>query len=210
MNKNSQTPTKVYKAATDLFALKGFEGTSIRDIAAAVGLTISAIYHHFGSKEGLLLAILEEVGGQVRGRLREVLEMDLEPQESFRLLIRTHLQMLRTFGKEIKILYHDLECLSPGGQKTIKQIQRDILCVYKEGLENLRAAGCIRDGQNLTVLAFNILGVVNWHLNWYRPAGSLSPAKIGEEMLSFIQHGMVNGPIQEVRKVDSKSRLPGR
>ncbi len=59
MTQPLENKDKLLKTAIDLFAAKGFKGTSIRDIAQAMGMSISNIYHYFGSKEGLMLAILE-------------------------------------------------------------------------------------------------------------------------------------------------------
>ena len=59
MPKPQTNKDKIIRVAIDLFSAKGFKGTSIRDIASAMGMSISNIYHYFGNKEGLWLAILE-------------------------------------------------------------------------------------------------------------------------------------------------------
>ena len=59
----SQSDVKkmIIKSAMRLFAYKGFDGTSMRDIAKAVGITLPTIYYYFGNKEGLYKFILQEV-----------------------------------------------------------------------------------------------------------------------------------------------------
>src|ERR1044071_6606272 len=52
------TPRRIRLAAIDLFAERGFHGTGIRDIATAAGATLSSLYHHFGSKDDLLVDIM--------------------------------------------------------------------------------------------------------------------------------------------------------
>ena len=59
INENNKTPQKIIDAAVKLFAVNGFKGTSIRNIAKITGMTISNIYYYLGNKEGLLFAILE-------------------------------------------------------------------------------------------------------------------------------------------------------
>ena len=59
MNRKSETSQKIVDVAINLFASKGFKGTSIRDIANAADTTVSNIYYYFGNKEGLLFAILK-------------------------------------------------------------------------------------------------------------------------------------------------------
>jgi AcrR family transcriptional regulator len=51
---------QIVDAAIDLFATKGFRGTGVAEVATAVGIAPSAIIHHFGSKEGLLEAVIAE------------------------------------------------------------------------------------------------------------------------------------------------------
>jgi AcrR family transcriptional regulator len=55
---SSDSAERIYKAAAGLFSHKGYEGTSMRDIAAAVGLNISTVHYHVGSKESLYREIL--------------------------------------------------------------------------------------------------------------------------------------------------------
>ncbi len=193
MHDPRDTQAKLLDVAIDLFASKGFKGASIRDIANAMGMSISNIYHYFGSKEGLLLSILQHSAKQVADKLHEVSEKDLEPLERFKLLLRTHLRMTEAYKKEVKIFFLDEEHLATDGNEINKQFQRDILNIYKRELENLKAKGYIVH-QNLTILALNILGVINWELRWYRPNGPVTLEQITEDILNFILYGVLGRP----------------
>ena len=59
-NKGDIPRDKIIETALDLFAFKGFDGTSMRDVANSIGISISNIYHYFGNKEGLILAVLDD------------------------------------------------------------------------------------------------------------------------------------------------------
>ncbi|RPJ10060.1 MAG: TetR/AcrR family transcriptional regulator [Deltaproteobacteria bacterium] len=188
--------TKLMEVAIDLFASRGFRGTSIRDIAGAMGMSISNIYHYYGSKEGLLLAILKHSAEQVANKLLEVSGLNMEPLDRFRLLIKTHILMSKNHKKEVKIFFLDEEHLSPDGNEINKQFQRDIFNIYKKELHNLKAEGYVKY-ENLTTLALNVLGVVNWHLRWYRPEGPLPLEQITDEILTFILHGVLGHPTSD-------------
>ena len=69
MTRPNRSKDKLALSALEFFAERGFAGTSIRDIAKATGLSISNIYHHFGNKEGLLLAILETASEKLLTKL---------------------------------------------------------------------------------------------------------------------------------------------
>ena len=66
------TREKIFDAAVDLFAERGYDRTSVRDIAGAVGITESAVYRHYPSKESILEAIFAYVENQVYSPLPPV------------------------------------------------------------------------------------------------------------------------------------------
>ncbi len=186
----ADTPQKLIDVAIELFAANGFKGTSIRDIAKLTGMTISNIYYYFGNKDGLLLAILEHSAKKLLDKLRVAAPPDLEPLGRFKRLLRTHLDLVEIHKREAKIFFLDEEILSAEGMKLNKQFEREIIELYLRELKALKAMGYI-DYENLTILAFNVLGVINWHLRWYRPGGKLTLAQINEEVIRFILHGIL-------------------
>lgn len=56
----SETRAEILRIALELFTAKGFEGTSIRDIAEALGVTKSSLYYHFSGKEAIIRALLDD------------------------------------------------------------------------------------------------------------------------------------------------------
>lgn len=187
---NKKTPQKLLDVALDLFATNGFKGTSIRDIARETGMTISGIYYYFGNKEGLLYAILEKSANDIVNNLRLAVKSDLEPLERFKLLVKTHFDLLiGEYMKESKILWIEAEELT----RVSKQYQIEILNIYRQELKKLKKLGYIKCN-NITILAFNIFAVINWHLRWYKPEGRLSIAELSEEMINFVLHGALGIP----------------
>ena len=181
---------RIFKTAISLFSAKGFRGTSIRDIANEMHISISNIYHHFGNKEGLLVAILEHSSERLIKDLKHVSELELQPKEKFKRLVETHIQLAGTYTEETKIFFLDEEHLSDKGDRINRHIQRQIYGFYQKVLQELDDAGLIHY-RSIKVLAFNIFGVINWQLRWYRPDGSLSLDEITDEIVSFIMNGVL-------------------
>jgi len=190
MSENQKNKEKLIQVAIELFSTKGFKGTSIRDIAQAMNMSISNIYHYFGNKEGLLLAGLEHSSRSLVGKLSQFSEMDLEPLDRFKQLVNTHIELSEYYKKEIKIFFLDEKHLSQEGKTINNQFQRDILGIYRNTLQALKDSGHL-NCKSITIMAFNILGVINWHLRWSRPEGSLSKEEITREVVSFILHGVL-------------------
>jgi AcrR family transcriptional regulator len=181
---------KLVATATELFASKGYQATSVRDIAAAMNMTVSNIYHYFGSKEGLLRAILKHYSQMLLDQLREVAARDMEPLKRFRLLLGTHLKVAGTRPKENKIFLLDDERLSAAGMDDNRQVQREVLRIYKNELRKLAELGMLRD-EELHIQAFNIFGIINWHMRWYRPEGSLPLEATIDKICDFVLYGMI-------------------
>ncbi len=188
-NQSTNTAEKLLDAAVELFAANGFNATSIRDIAGLTGMTISNIYYHYGSKEGLLNAILERATRRIVDGLTEVVNRDMDPLERFKLLLNTHFDLLVNIGrKEANILFLEEEYVS----RFRKPFQIELLDIYRKELQTLQSLGYVSQ-ENLTILAFNVFGVINWHLRWYKPEGKMTLDQVKDEMVAFLFYGMA-GP----------------
>ena len=141
MSEPQVSKEKLIKTAIELFSARGFRGTSIRDIAQAMGMSISNIYHYFGNKEGLLLAILEHSSKTLVEKLHEVAGQDSDPLDRFKELVVTHMWLSGSYKKEARIFFLDEEHLSEEGSVVNRQIQKDILLIYRNQLRALQDAG---------------------------------------------------------------------
>lgn len=88
-----ETRAKLVATARHAFATQGFAHTSMDDFTAEVGLTRGALYHHFGNKEGLLIAVIEQIEAEVGERLQAVSDAAPSLWEGFRRRCRTYLEL---------------------------------------------------------------------------------------------------------------------
>jgi AcrR family transcriptional regulator len=86
----SATRRRILTAAIPLFARRGYAGTSMRDVAADVGIKASSIYEYFDGKEQMLHEALIEVLGQFHAFLSDGLEAEKPPAELLRALVERH------------------------------------------------------------------------------------------------------------------------
>ncbi|MBB5886813.1 TetR/AcrR family transcriptional regulator [Xanthomonas sp. LMG 8992] len=87
------TRASLLAAARQAFATHGFAHTSMDVLTAEASLTRGALYHHFGSKEGLLIAVIEQIEAEVGLRLQAVSDAAPTPWEGFRRRCRTYLEL---------------------------------------------------------------------------------------------------------------------
>ena len=117
---DSDTLKRILHEATPLFVAGGYEGVSMREIAAAVGITKAALYYHFRDKEELFMAILnaslEEIGGVLdraeaagpgaRGRIGEAMQGLLELPAERRALIRVASQEMVHVSPDVRAAFN--------------------------------------------------------------------------------------------------------
>lgn len=185
----SGTRDELLEVATDLFAANGFAGTSIRAIANQMGTSVSNIYHYFGNKEGLWLQILEYSVMDLPEQLKAAMEEGDDPVDRFKRLIRAHLKSAGGHRREWRIFFIGEDRLSTAGAEVNRKLQRRIYEIYVAALEDLRGAGLAQDCHP-KVLTFNIFGIINWFLRWFRTGGELSADQAYDEIITFILRGM--------------------
>lgn len=93
------TRQQLLDAALKLFVRKGYAAARLSEIAREVGVTSGAIYWHFGSKQELLIALIEQEVGPYFTIITETLLADMPPLEKIRRLTRTMLEKIREDGK---------------------------------------------------------------------------------------------------------------
>ena len=115
-----QTRREILDAALELFAENGFYGTSLRDIARAVGVRESALYHHFASKEALFAAVASESTNEIRLRLAALVEgpLPVDLRATLESLLTEALERFATLGerKRFRIMASDGLRLAAAGQ----------------------------------------------------------------------------------------------
>src|SRR4051812_3793598 len=103
----------ILESAAQVIRQKGFHGASMADIAEAVQLQKASLYHHFGSKQEILLELLDRALELVSARMAEVMAMDMPPDEKLRLAIYAYLQNLNEQGDLVSVLLLEHRSLDP-------------------------------------------------------------------------------------------------
>ena len=159
---------ELLRSAARLFRRKGYDATSTRDIAAAVGMHSGSPFYHFKSKQALLYAVMEE--GMRAGLLlqREALAKAdaLDPEGQLRALVRNHFEVLLGPASDfIPVMLYESRALTPRQRAGIAQLTGDYESDWVPVLAALRAGGRLRIDVKLARLF--IFGALNWSAQWY-------------------------------------------
>ncbi|WP_235870708.1 TetR/AcrR family transcriptional regulator [Rhodococcus xishaensis] len=152
---------RILEAARHVFAERGCDATTTRDIANAVGLTQGSLYHHFDSRDAILVAILEGFSSRMREAHEAIGAVAGTPLETIDALIRVRTAAGKRFEPEVSILKSWAMLVATGKFDFLEQDRRKTHRVW----ERACAAG-VRDGSITmpasTRLVIQCLGEILW------------------------------------------------
>ena len=174
---------EILRAAAEVFHRKGYRGATMSDIAAAVNLTAGSLYHHFPSKEELLIAVLDAGMSQIIAATQEIVEGEAPPAEKLRAIARTHIQGIITHHNiAVAVIFESRALLEKPDVRAPYVQQRDTLeRLYRQVVEEGIAAGTFR-AVDVGVFVKALFGALNWVSVWYRDDGRLSEGEIADEI----------------------------
>jgi TetR/AcrR family transcriptional regulator, cholesterol catabolism regulator len=178
-------------AAARLFRKKGFEATTVREIARAAGVLPGSLHYRYPSKAGLLLALMERGMAADLKVLREAIAGVDDPVEKLHLALRARVRFLVMRDSAGVVLFDWRSLRGPARAAMIRL--RDEYEAFWEGLVGEAArSGRLRAGLDLKMLRFMIFGAVNWIALWYSPDKERTPEEIADAFWGFIAFGVLD------------------
>src|ERR1700736_3539620 len=127
---------EILRTAARLFQQRGYDATSMNDVAAALKLSKGGLYHHFQSKDEILFEIMNHAMDITQERVLNPVRGIAGPEERLRALIRLHIEVvLSPRDREITVMLHENHPLPPALRKRINARKKD----YVHFLESLMA-----------------------------------------------------------------------
>ncbi|MGO4002713.1 MULTISPECIES: TetR/AcrR family transcriptional regulator [Pseudomonas] len=176
---------KLLQMAAHLFRNKGYERTTVRDLASAVGIQSGSIFHHFKSKDEILRAVMEETIRYNTALMRTSLAQAGSVRERVLALIRCELQsIMGGSGEAMAVLVYEWRSLSEEGQVQVLALRDIYEQIWLQVLGEAKEAGLIR-GDVFITRRF-MTGALSWTITWFRPDGSMSLDQLADEALLLV------------------------
>ncbi len=176
---------EIVAASARLFRTQGYERTSVRDIAAAVGIQSGSWFYHFKSKQEILLAVMSEGLAKATADIEAIATEDLAPRERFRKLVAAHLATLVMPGNDfVPVTLYEWRSLDADAVRTVAGLTQRYEDVWDKVLADLQASG---DWARPTALdRLLMFGAMNWTVQWYRARGQASLEQLVEATMQFL------------------------
>jgi AcrR family transcriptional regulator len=193
---------EILRTAARLFQQRGYDATSMNDVATALKLSKGGLYHHFQSKDEILFEIMNHAMEITQERVVDPVRGFAAPEERLRALIRLHIEVvLSPRDREITVMLHENHPLPPALRKRINSRKKDyihflenlIAEVQKKVQEEVQEKG--RPQTKIKVspraAAFALLGMINWIYQWYKPEGELQAQNLIPQFTDLLFGGIL-------------------
>ena len=187
---NNDRLVEIYRTAAEIILRKGYDATSVNDIANALGMTKAGLYHYIHGKKELLFDIMnygmEELDREVVTPAQNI----ADARTRLKFMIVSHTKLVTRGQGAVTILVDEITALTPAQSRKITRHKRFYFDFLRTTLDQLKAEGKLLD-VDTTVATFTLLGMILWPSRWFRQDGALTPEQVGQEILKIAVQGLL-------------------
>jgi AcrR family transcriptional regulator len=173
---------EILRTAARLFQERGYDATSMNDVAAALKLSKGGLYHHFQSKDEILFNLMNHAMDITQARVIDGVKSIADPEERLRMLIRRHIEVVMSVrDREITVMLHENHPLPPAMRRRINARKKDYVHFVENLIAEVQRGRASRGSVSPRAAAFALLGMINWIYQWYRPEGALDEESLARQ-----------------------------
>lgn len=177
-------------SSAELFSTRGYQATTMRDIAQKCGMLPGSIYYHYPNKEALLVGVYKEGVRQLSERVRRELSGAEEPWERLELMLAAHIEMIVEPTAYASVIIRILPDDVPSAREELVRLRDE----YEVFLRDLVGALPLPGDVDRHLLRLFLIGAVNHIPVWHRE-GRDCPQQIAHQLIRVFR-----GPFQSKRK----------
>lgn len=198
-SKTNVVPQAILEAAANLFIQRGYEGTTMQDIAKELEISRSALYYYYKNKEEILVSLTEGLTLAAEKLASQVVETGKAPEEALREMVFQHAKLILNGTVQFRVVDQALGSLPEKQRKIAETARRVVLQRFTEVIQRGIDEGRFRL-VNATVAAFSMIGMCNWTAWWFRSSGARSPDEIAQMLADFSLHALERVEVKKAGK----------
>jgi TetR/AcrR family transcriptional regulator, cholesterol catabolism regulator len=180
----------IVDAAANVFAERGYHGTTTQAIADVLGLRQASLYYYFPSKEAALELVCERgVDGFVESA-EAILAGAGTPLEKLAALIAAHLTPNASKRDYVKVFINERRYLPDASRRRIGRKSRRIERCFEEVIRTGIADGSVREGADVRLTMLAVLGMMNSVINWRAADQDAGVARVAAELSQLVVAGL--------------------
>lgn len=182
------TRERILATSAQVFNRRGYRGTTLDDIARALGVTKAALYYHVKNKEEILFLCHQLAMDIAMDGFRRAWTVPASPDDQLRIALTHYIEAMADQLKGTVVLLEQ-GALSPRLHAQIverrDEYERTLRGVITQGIEAGVFAPC-----DPKIVGFALLGALHWIPKWYRPTGAKSPKEIAAQFADYLVRGL--------------------
>lgn len=181
----------ILRTAARLFQERGYDATSMQDIASALNFSKAALYHHFESKEQILVEIMTYGMDVFEEKVLAAVAGIADPEQRLRACIARHVKLvLSGHDREITVILHENRTLPAEAVREINARKKHYMVYLGELVAAVqKQRGLKKPAADAHVAAMALLGMMNWMYQWYRAEGGVSEQEIARQYTEIFFRG---------------------
>jgi AcrR family transcriptional regulator len=176
---------QVLDEAARLFRTRGFEGTSVREIAKAVGMLPGSLYCHFETKEALLVAVYIKGVRQITDAVQAAVDRASGPWDRLEAACVAHLEAILHDDDYAQVVVRVRPADVPVAHESLIELRNRYEDLFAGLIKDLPLAR----STDRRVLRLMLVGAMNWSQTWYRPGGRFNPRAIARKFIALLRQG---------------------
>lgn len=184
----------VIEAASRLFAVHGYHGTSMRDLGTELGILGGSVYAHVSSKEELLVEVVHRAGRLFGEAAARAMTGSRTPTDQLKGLIAGHIGIVLNHRDEVQTFLNEAAALDGAHRDEIVAERDRYEAVFRSVIKAGVADGTFRADLDIELATIFVLSILNAIERWYRPDGRVDQASLAGEIYRFATTGISQGP----------------
>jgi AcrR family transcriptional regulator len=194
-DRSSPTTSASVISAAALFARKGVAATTVRDIAAEVGILSGSLYHHFESKEAIVDEVISSYLEDLRSRYKSVLAGETDPRARLHDMIVASLEVVEAHPHATEIYQNDANYLSQFERFAyLKSAGKEVQASWLEVINAGIAQGAFRADLDPKILYRLMRDAVWLSVRWFKPSRDYPLSRLAEDCTSLFLEGLARSP----------------
>jgi AcrR family transcriptional regulator len=181
---------QILDVAAQVFFEKGYDATSLQDIANRTGILKGSIYYYIETKEDLLGNLLREAHDKGLRAIRPIADSPGDPIQRLAAMIRSHVDYVCIDRARTAVFLHERQRLSADKRKEYLGDEHAYLKLFEKVILEGQKAGLIQRRLDAHLAALCLIGSLNSLYEWFQPTGKFSVAKIAEHYVAVSLSGL--------------------
>jgi TetR/AcrR family transcriptional regulator, cholesterol catabolism regulator len=175
--------------ATELFRVKGYSATSMRDLAGMLGIEAASLYSHIKSKEEILQNICFRIATEFFEALDKVETESKTSKEKLTNAIKAHIKVITADPAASAVFFNEWKHMKGNNLTEFLELrdryENRFRKILEEGMKNEEFRTIDSKFAVLTIFSST-----NWLHHWYKPEGKMTPEQIGDHLANLIINGL--------------------